>query len=176
MNVQELINRYNKGERFRFTFFWGGNTYLSNWYPSDFVVDGVNYWCTEQYMMAKKAELFNDYEVLDMIMHSDSQREIKALGRKIRGFNDNVWIKNRERVVYEGNYAKFTQNEKLYNYMLKQKDKILVEASPYDKIWGIGLDSSDKEYVSNPNNWRGINLLGFTLMKVRDQILFERGC
>ena len=175
MNIQEVINRYNNGEKLDYNFFWRTNCYLSNWYPSDFVVDGVKYWCTEQYMMAKKAELFNDKHIYCYIMSSDSQREIKALGRKISGFNESVWVQNRERIVFDGNYAKFTQNEMLKNYIIKQKGKIIVEASPYDRIWGIGLEASDNR-VYNPNNWQGLNLLGFVLMEVRDRIIFESGC
>lgn len=173
MNIEELKQKFDNREKIEYCFFWKSNSYFSNWYPSDFIVDGIMYWCVEQYMMAKKAELFNDYTVYRMIMMSNSQKEIKALGRTIRGFSDEIWIPNRERIVFEGNYAKFTQNETLKSYILKQKDKVLVEASPYDKIWGIGLDSSDLKFVCNPHNWRGLNLLGFTLMRVRDKILYE---
>ena len=175
MNVQDVINKFNNREKLEYVFFWRTNSYFSNWYPSDFVVDGIKYWCTEQYMMAKKAELFGDREIYNLIMHCNSQRDIKALGRKISNFNESVWVKNRERIVFEGNYAKFTQNPMLKSYIVKQKNKILVEASPYDRIWGVGVDSSDIEFISNPYNWRGLNLLGFTLMKVRDKILEEEG-
>ena len=175
MNVQDVINKFNNREKLEYVFFWRSNSYFSNWYPSDFVVDGIKYWCTEQYMMAKKAELFGDREIYNLIMHCNSQRDIKALGRKISNFNESVWVKNRERIVFEGNYAKFTQNPMLKSYIVKQKNKILVEASPYDRIWGVGVDSSDIEFISNPYNWRGLNLLGFTLMKVRDKILEEEG-
>ena len=147
---------------------------MSNWYPSNFTVDDITYWCTEQYMMAKKAELFGDSRIYAKIMSSDNQREIKALGRQISGFDEHIWCQNRERIVYEGNYAKFTQNDKLMNYLIKQKDKILVEASPYDRIWGVGLSAEDNA-ILNPNYWQGQNLLGFVLMQVRDTILNERG-
>ena len=176
MNIQDVIEKYNKKEKLEYLFFWKSNSYLSNWYPSDFIVNGVLYWCVEQYMMAKKAELFNDYTVFRMIMFSNSQKEIKALGRTIRGFDEKIWAENRERIVFEGNYAKFTQNEKLKDFIIKQKDKILVEASPYDRIWGIGVGADDAYCVSNPNNWRGLNLLGFVLMDVRDTIISESRC
>lgn len=175
MNIVELVNRYNNGEKFEYNFFWRTNCYFSNWYPSDFIVDGIKYWCTEQYMMAKKAELFGDKMIYNKIMNCNSQRDIKALGRQIRNFDDSVWVKHRERIVYEGNYAKFTQNSMLRNYIIKQKGKIIVEASPYDRIWGIGLESSDNR-VYNPNNWQGTNLLGFVLMDVRDRIISESEC
>lgn len=173
MNVQDVITKFDNREKLEFIFFWRTNCYFSNWFPSDFIVDGVLYWCTEQYMMAKKAELFGDYNTFRYIMESRSQREIKALGRKVMGFNESIWVKNRERIVFEGNYAKFTQNPKLKDYIIKQKNKIIVEASPYDKIWGVGLDSADFYYIANPHNWRGQNLLGFVLMDVRDTILKE---
>ena len=128
-------------------------------------------------MMAKKAELFGDITIQNQIMNCHSQRDIKALGRKIRGFNDSVWFKHRERIVFEGNYAKFTQNSMLLSYIKGQKGKILVEASPYDKIWGIGIeclsDGSNRQYIENPFNWKGTNLLGFVLMDVRDRIISE---
>ena len=160
MNLEELKLKFDRKEELEFCFFWKSNSYFSNWYPSDFEINGIVYWCVEQYMMAKKAELFRDYNSFRYIMASNSQKEIKALGR-------------RERIVFEGNYAKFTQNPILKSYLLKQKDKILVEASPYDKIWGIGYDNSDLVFVCNPYNWRGLNLLGFTLMRVRDKIIEE---
>ena len=93
MTLQELQKRYNAGERFEYNFFWGG--YLSNWFESSFIVDNVYYWCTEQYMMAKKAELFGDFEIQEEIMKSLSQKEIKGLGRQIRNFNDDIWDKNK---------------------------------------------------------------------------------
>lgn len=169
MTLEELQTQYNNGERFKYNFFWGG--YLSNWFESSFVVDGKYYWCTEQYMMAKKAELFNDFEIQEKIMKSLDQREIKSLGRKIRNFNDSVWDKNKVQIVYDGNIAKYQTNKDLQIYLLNQKNKILVEASPYDKIWGIGLGKENSKIIENPNNWQGLNLLGFTLMAVRDALL-----
>lgn len=171
MDYNELVYRYNNGERFKFFFFFKSNDKFSNWYPADFIINDVQYWCVEQYMMAKKAELFKDYNIQKQIMQSFSQRDIKALGRKVHNFNESIWLKNREKIVFDGNYAKFTQNENLKNFMLSTENKILVEASPYDTIWGIGHDDKNRAFVSNPNNWRGINLLGFTLMKVREKII-----
>lgn len=171
MTLQELQKRYNIGERFEYNFFWGG--YLSNWFESSFIVDNVYYWCTEQYMMAKKAELFGDFEIQEEIMKSLSQKEIKGLGRQIRNFNDDIWDKNKIKIVFEGNYAKYKSNPKLKSYLINQRNKILVEASPYDNIWGIGLSKNDLPLIENPNNWKGTNLLGFILMDVRDKIISE---
>lgn len=173
MNIEKLRNMYNSGESLSFVFFWGenfANGYLSNWLPCEFTVDGVKYWCTEQYMMAKKAELFGDSEVQSEIMLSKNQKEIKDLGRKVRNFDSELWDKNKIRIVYEGNLAKFSQNEDLKSKILNTGDKILAEASPYDKIWGIGRGIKDGDVINNPNNWYGENLLGFILMRVRDEI------
>ena len=172
MNVADVIAMYDQGQKPDYVFFWGSDCYFSNWHPAEFEVDGVRYWCTEQYMMARKAALFGDNEILGEIMASRSQKEIKALGRKVKNFNEDVWLKNRLLVMFDGNYAKFTQNAYLKSYIVKQRGKILVEASPYDTIWGVGLSSKDNA-IYNPHNWRGENLLGFTLMQVRDQIIKE---
>lgn len=171
MDKKELCKRYNEGEIFDFLFFWHSRSYLSNWYPIEFTIDNITYWCVEQYMMAEKARLFNDYDVLKKIMLSYNQKEIKSLGRKIQNFNQGLWDLNKENIVFTGNLAKFSQNEILRNYIISTKDRILVEASPYDKIWGIGLSvENDSGKIKNPNNWEGLNLLGFVLMDVREQL------
>lgn len=172
MNVQNLCEQYNNGIRFNYVFFWGSSDCFSNWYPSDFTINNISYWCTEQYLMAEKARLFNDIEILGKIMNSKDQKEIKDLGRKVHNFDEDIWNKNKEKIMYEGNLAKFIQNEILRNYIMSTNDRILVEASPYDKIWGIGLSvKNDNNKIKNPNNWKGRNLLGFTLMKVRDTVV-----
>lgn len=170
LTYNQLCALVENGKRFEYIFFFTGREYFSNWYPANFEIDGILYWCVEQYMMAQKALTFNDIEVYNMIMTSNNQKEIKALGRKIRNYDDDVWSSVREGVVFKGNYAKFTQNYNLLKYMLNTKDKVLVEASPYDKIWGIGLSKDAGDILLNPLNWRGRNLLGFTLMRVRDAI------
>lgn len=173
MDIKDLCERYNKGEKLNYVFFWGENYengFLSNWLPCKFIVDNVEYWCTEQYMMAKKAELFGDSEVQSEIMLSKNQKEIKDLGRKVHNFDSELWDKNKIKIVYEGNLAKFSQNESLKVKLLNTCDRILAEASPYDKIWGIGRSVKDGEIIKNPNNWVGQNLLGFTLMNVREAL------
>ena len=164
---QEIVTRYNNGEDLDFVFFWGG--YLSNWFESAFEIEGITYFCVEQYMMAMKAKTFNDSITLQKIMCSNDQKEVKQLGREVKNYIDEVWVKERIKVVYDGNLSKFTQNEGLKNYILHTNDKVLVEASPYDKIWGIKL-GKDNPLVNNPNNWLGENYLGFTLMAVRESI------
>lgn len=163
-----------------FVFFWGHTdrgegltkACLSQWFPCFFVVDGQYYNCTEQYMMAEKARIFSDEEIRQQILAEYSQLAMKKLGRKVRNYDDVTWKEKRFDVVVKGNIAKFSQNEKLQNFLLSTGDKILVEASPKDTVWGIGLDESSPEAIQ-PSKWKGDNLLGFALMEVRD-ILYEK--
>ncbi len=159
----------------KFLFFYGskmnfeqiGKECLSQWYECDFIVDGTEYSTAEQYMMAQKALLFNDKKSFYKIMAADSPREYKAIGRRIKGFNQDVWDKHKYDIVYKGNYAKFSQNKALRRFLENTGDKILVEASPFDEVWGIKM-SEDNPDIYNPEKWNGQNLLGFVLMDVRD--------
>lgn len=172
---KKLIDQAIGLTRNDFIFFWGhqdrenklGKACLSQWYMCQFVVRDVYFNCAEQYMMAEKAYMFGDEDVYHQILREYNQMEIKKLGRKVRNFNDYVWKGNRMSVVIEGNLAKFSQNKELMDFLLSTGDKILVEASPKDTIWGIGLDESSSDAI-NPRNWKGDNLLGFALMEVRD--------
>ncbi len=174
MNLEKLKELYDFGVEFYFIFFWGSkskdsklnSTCLSQWYKCDFEEKGIKYNCCEQYMIAKKAELFDDKEILNEIMGESNPKVIKRLGRKVRNFDSEIWNKNRINIVKNGNYLKFTQNEELKEYLLSTNDAILAEASPYDRIWGIGLSKEDKR-SNNPNMWKGKNYLGFVLMDVR---------
>lgn len=177
-DIETIRKDFKKGKKQKYVFFWGHreskdgritNSCFSQWWKSDFIVDKVNYCCAEQYMMASKARLFNDYETLEKILKTKTQGKIKALGREVKNFNDDIWNKEKYNIVLKGNIAKFSQNEKLKQYLISTGDKILVEASPYDKVWGIGM-SRDDEGVNNPLLWKGENLLGFALMEVRDII------
>ncbi|MCO6174652.1 NADAR family protein [Flavobacterium sp. NRK F10] len=169
----ETINTENK-----FLFFWGHQpvkdgriikTCLSQWWESSFSVDEVEYKTAEHWMMAKKADLFGDQEILEKILACKSPAEAKKLGREVKNYEDSVWNENQFRIVKEGNYHKFNQNQLLKEFLLNTKNRILVEASPVDTIWGIGLASDHKD-VYNPEKWNGLNLLGFALMEVRDEI------
>lgn len=140
---------------------------LSQWYYCYFEVDGVQYFTTEQYMMASKARLFGDEEVLKEIMAANNPHNYKKLGRKIRGFEQELWDARKYDIVVEGNKAKFSQNPELKEFLLSTEDAILVEASPYDKIWGIGLDR-ETALQGTVDEWQGENLLGCALMEVRD--------
>ena len=151
----------------KYYFFYGG--FLSQWWRSDFEVDGVTYNTAEQYMMAGKARLFEDEEVLGRILESKNPSEQKAFGRVVRNFVKSEWDAVSRDIVYEGNYAKFTQNEDLKEKLLSTDPLILVEASPYDIIWGIGLSATDAQRL-DPKNWQGMNWLGEVCTKVREDI------
>lgn len=154
----------------KYIFFWG-NIY-SQWYRSIFTVDGVQYQCAEQYMMAEKARTFGDEENLQKILSVDDPRKQKQWGRAVKNYDDKVWSQIRFDAVVKGNYAKFSQNEDLKKQLLATGDKIIVEASPYDTIWGIGLGEDDKRCLDE-RQWRGQNLLGKAIMVVRDMLREE---
>ncbi len=157
----------------RFTFFWRDQSPFSQWHRSAFEVDGARYVCAEQYMMAGKARLFEDSEILAKILASESPKTHKALGRKVRGFDAAKWEQSREQIVYEGNHAKFTQSPALLEALLATAGTELVEASPLDRIWGVGLSAGDPR-IQDPATWRGLNLLGKVLTKLREDLLAQR--
>ena len=149
------------------------NGYLSNWYLSQFTVDGITFSSMEQYMMYKKAEVFGDTVTANMIMRNTDVVQIKALGRKVRNYNDTIWSGIRQIIVYNGLIAKFSQNNKLKSMLLATNGKVLAECAVQDKIWGIGLSMTDTNRY-NISQWRGQNLLGFSLMMVREYLLTQR--
>ncbi|MDE7226582.1 MAG: NADAR family protein, partial [Ruminococcus sp.] len=142
---------------------------FSQWYDCKFTVDGVEYHTAEQYMMSQKALLFGDFEINKEIMSAKHPNQFKSLGRRISGFNEEIWNNNKTAIVIKGNYAKFSQNPELKKFLINTGNRILVEASPYDKIWGIGMSANNPD-IENPYCWKGTNLLGFCLMEVRDMI------
>lgn len=150
-----------------FTFFWHGP--FSQWHKSKFISNGVEYFWCEQFMMASKARLFKDDITLEKIMKSTSPKEIKDLGREVKNFNQEVWDKYKFNIVMMGNFCKFNQNIGLKNLLLETGNTILVEASPYDKVWGIGLSEESLDAL-DMNKWMGENLLGKALTSVRDII------
>lgn len=151
----------------KFIFFWGGE--CSQWYPSLFVIDGANYSSCEQYMMAKKAEMFGDRYHHELIMRSTSPRQQKEYGRKVVGFDKAIWESKCRDIIFRGNLAKFTQDPDLLAYLLSTGDREIVEASPEDTIWGIGLAPNDPR-VLDKKKWKGTNWLGIAIMQVRDHI------
>jgi len=151
-------------------YFW--NSIYSQWYTTtnQFVENNIKYNNAESYMMYKKALLFNDTEIAQEILKSNHPGTVKRLGRKIKNFDDQKWNDNKLDIVERANYLKFTQNPDLLRMLLADKDLILVEASPQDKIWGIGLHFDDDK-VLDENNWNGENLLGKCIMNIRNDIL-----
>ncbi len=177
--VEELVSVHRAGMGARYLCFWGhkprgpervDRSCLSNWYPAPFELEGVRYATTEHYMMAGKARLFNDPDALAEILVADSPKTAKGLGRKVRNYVDEVWKQHRFDVVVAGNHAKFEQNAALKRYLLGTGNAVLVEASPRDRIWGIGMGGSNPD-AQHPERWRGSNLLGFALMAVRARLI-----
>lgn len=139
---------------------------LCQWWKSKFVEDNIEYCCCEQYMMYQKAKLFNDEETANKILNTKEPREQKKLGRLVKNFDEHIWDQHKEKIVRNGNYLKFSQNEDLKEYLIDTYPYELVEANKYDRIWGIGMFSHDPN-ILDTSKW-GQNLLGKTLMKVRD--------
>lgn len=175
---QELEERQAAGESFKYLFFWGhqplptgeiGAGCLSQWWPADFEVEEQHYRSAEHFMMAEKARLFDDPVRLAQILSCQHPAEAKKLGRQVVGFEQKIWERERFDIVVRAGQAKFGQNPALRSYLLATGSLVLVEASPRDRIWGIGLGkNSDK--ASDPSQWRGLNLLGFALMEVRARL------
>jgi ribA/ribD-fused uncharacterized protein len=177
-SVDELIACAAAGGRVKYLHFWGhrpqrdgriGPGCLSQWWPAPFTVDGVRYATAEHWMMAGKARLFGDPEAERGILAAKSPGAAKAAGRKVRGFDEAVWQRERFALVAEGSRHKFGQDPGLRAYLLATAGRVLVEASPVDRIWGIGL-AADDERAADPARWRGLNLLGFALMDARDAL------
>jgi hypothetical protein len=158
--------------------FWGhtpkagaevGAWVLSQWWPCRFAVDGVEYASAEHWMMAEKARLFGDDDALAAILAAPTPAEAKALGRVVRGFDDARWEAAGFEIVVNGSVHKFGQDPALRKYLLATEGRVLVEASPRDPVWGIGLGAAN-EAATDPRRWRGLNLLGFALMEARTRL------
>ena len=153
-------------------FFWGHTesgsnvtkACLSNFYPCKFEFNGKTFNFSEQCFMYQKAILFNDFEIAEQVLNETDVRKIKALGRRVKNFNNELWDKHKEDFMFNACYAKFSQNDKLKDFLLSTGNHEIVEASPVDNIWGIGFSSDNA--MGNIDKW-GQNLLGKTLMKVR---------
>ena len=144
--------------------------YFSQWYPAKFTINNIMYYNAEQYMMAEKAKLFGDDYIYNQILKTTDPSICKQLGRQIKNFDEDLWKENCEKIVYNGNLAKFSQNIDLKKKLLDTKTAILAEASPYDKIWGVGLSVNNPDF-KDPKKWKGTNYLGKALMKVRDTLI-----
>lgn len=145
------------------------NGFLSNWFPARFVIDGAEFSSAEQYMMYRKAVCFDDVSVATQIMGTNDVAVIKSLGRAVAGYDDGIWAGIREKVVFDGLMAKFSQNIDLKRRLLDTGDSVLAECATKDLIWGNGLSMKDPGRF-DVAKWRGKNLLGNALMKVRDKL------
>ena len=147
---------------------WGSGC-LSQWWPSPFVVDDVRFATAEHYMMWRKAMLFGDEEVASQVLAARHPKQAKDLGRRVRHFDEAAWVAHRREIVVAGNVAKFGQHPGIGRYLTGTGARVLVEASPLDRVWGIGL-AADDPAIEKPRSWRGLNLLGFALADVRAQL------
>jgi ribA/ribD-fused uncharacterized protein len=178
---EQLAEFMRPGERVKFLMFWGhqpqqdasiGAGCLSQWWPSDFTIDGTTYATAEHWMMMSKARLFGDNEAATAILVATTPGAAKAAGRAVKGFDEDTWARHRFDLVVQGNIAKFSQNDDLRAYLLQTGSRVLVEASPVDRVWGTGL-AADHPDATHPDKWPGLNLLGFALGKTRDTLQSE---
>lgn len=179
--LNDLIQQVQQGHQFKYLYFWGhtpkqnnhvDKSCFSQWFPSPFKQDGVEYLTAEHYMMAQKARLFNDEEAFAQILQVKHPNDAKQLGRKVRNYDEQLWKEKRFEIVVQANLAKFSQHPELSAVLLATHDRILVEASPVDRVWGIGM-AQDHVHIQDPAQWNGLNLLGFALMQVRAQLLAQ---
>ncbi|WP_286251803.1 NADAR family protein [Streptomyces graminofaciens] len=174
-----LTREVRAGAKVKYLHFWGhrprpdgqvGASCLSQWWPSPFTVDGVRYATAEHWMMASKARLFGDEEAAEKAVAASSPALAKKVGRLVRDFDESIWERERFGIVVEGSVHKFGAHEDLRAFLLGTGRRVLVEASPVDRVWGIGL-AKDDERAYDPARWRGPNLLGFALMEARERLL-----
>ncbi|MER7926586.1 NADAR family protein [Streptomyces sp. NPDC096057] len=172
---EALIREVRAGAAVKYLHFWGhrprpdgrvGASCLSQWWPSPFTVDGVTYATAEHWMMAGKARLFGDGDALARVLAAGHPSQAKRAGRLVRGFDEEVWARERFGIVVEGSVRKFSADAELRGFLLGTGKRVLVEASPVDRVWGIGL-AADDAAAGDPERWRGPNLLGFALMVAR---------
>jgi ribA/ribD-fused uncharacterized protein len=153
----------------KFVFFWETADIYSNWYPAKFRMDGHTFANSEQAMMYEKAKLMGDESSIAKILKTTDPKKVKKLGREVKPWKEDLWKKHRLEIMTRVCLAKFKSNPTLTEKLKATGDKILVEASPYDDIWGIGMRDSDAG-VENPKKWKGLNLLGQALMNVRKML------
>jgi ribA/ribD-fused uncharacterized protein len=178
---EALVRQVRAGNRIKYLHFWGhraradgqvGPSCLSQWWLSPFTVAGVTYGTAEHWMMAAKARLFGDAEAERRVLAAEHPSLAKKAGRMVRGFDEHIWERERYGIVVEGSVHKFTAHADLREFLLGTGDRVLVEASPMDRVWGIGLAAND-EAATDPERWRGPNLLGFALMAARGRLREE---
>ncbi|MBD8088456.1 NADAR family protein [Pseudomonas fluorescens] len=152
----------------KFTLFWGGP--FSNWFKRDFKVKGITFNCGEQYMMYSKAMLFNDLHTAQLIMKTPNPKRQKELGRLVKGYDDEVWKARAPSILAPGLFQKFIQHQDLTDIILQSLGTRLVEASPSDRLWGVGLHEDDPR-AWDESTWLGLNGLGKVLDRVRDRVV-----
>ncbi|WP_434403376.1 NADAR family protein [Streptomyces sp. NBC_01353] len=176
--IDELTKQVSRGDKVKWLHFWGHRprpdgqlsaSCLSQWWASPFEVDGVRYATAEHWMMAAKARLFGDPEAERAALSSRTPAEAKKAGRLVRGFDETVWQRERFGIVVEGSVHKFASDDALRAFLLGTGGRVLVEASPLDRVWGIGLAADDPRAM-DPARWQGLNLLGFALMEARERL------
>ncbi len=174
----QLISTLEQGEQLDFLCFWGhrdgkelriGKACLSQWYPRGFTYGGIYYPTAEHWMMWHKAQVFKDQQILGRVLRDKNPQVAKQLGRQVTGYQEAVWVEVAYEIVRQGCCHKFAQNKDLRAFLLSTGDKVLVEASPYDLRWGVGMVAAD-ERITNPAEWAGENWLGFALMEARDTL------
>lgn len=175
-SVADLVRVVRAGEKVKYLHFWGhaprrdgslGASCFSQWWPSPFTVDGVGYATAEHWMMAAKARLFGDAEAERAVLAARTPAEAKNAGRLVRDFDETTWARERFGIVVEGSVHKFTSDPALRDFLAGMGRRVLVEASPLDRVWGIGLAADDPR-AQDPTRWQGANLLGFALMAARE--------
>lgn len=177
-DVRSLIAAHAEGHPAEYVLFWGhrptkergvGASCFSQWYDASFKVNGEHFRTAEHFMMAGKAELFGNTELRQQILAAATPDLAKSLGRKVTGFDEARWAAHRFDIVVAANMGKFSGNGALRRFLLSTGDHVLVEASPVDPVWGIGLAAKDPD-ARHPSRWKGLNLLGFALMEVRERL------
>lgn len=181
VSKHDLIAYLSMGHKAKYIYFWGhekkadavSKTCFSQWYDAPFECDGCLFKTAEHFMMAEKAKLFGDMQKISEILKADNPGKAKALGRSINNFDQKIWDEKKFQIVVRGCFEKFNSNVSLRDFLLNTGDRILVEASPVDQVWGVGL-AADDPLIENPNNWLGENHLGFALMKARHIIIEQK--
>ncbi len=178
---KKLLSRITARETLQFVYFWGhrplpdgsiGPSCCSQWFDAGFDLENTHYATAEHYMMVEKARTFGDMEALEQVLAASTPEDVKKIGRRVKNFNAGVWSTRSIEVVLQGNVSKFSQNPRLREWLRESGASVLVESSPEDAIWGIGLHRDDPR-ANDPSVWPGKNLLGFAIMTARDQLFGE---
>lgn len=177
-SVADLLASIAAGGRATYLMFWGhqprrdgtlGPMCLSQWWPAPFKADGLRFATAEHYMMWSKARLFGDDDAAQAVLQAPGPAQAKKIGRLVKGFEEDAWVAHRWQIVVDASVGKFGSDPALRAYLLGTSRRVLVEASPRDRIWGIGMGASN-EHAQDPARWRGLNLLGFALMEARQRL------